>query len=76
MERRLLFRSKGMRIFAILIEARMSAAKIVARVGANQMKVLVELIPDGASRWEHAFLHCKSNAAMLYRGLHSPIERE
>ncbi len=48
LECRLFFRTKGMRIFAVLIEARMSAAKIVARVGTNQMKVLVELIPYSA----------------------------
>lgn len=73
---RLFFCSKGMRIFAVLIEPRMSAPKIVARVGGNQMKVLVELIPDGATQWDQAFLHRKSNAAMLDRWLYGHIEAE
>src|SRR6266478_2053881 len=54
----------------------MSAAKVLARVGTNQMKVLVEFIPDEAARGDYAFPHGKSNAPMLDRGLHGLIVGE
>lgn len=72
----LFFRGKEMRVFAVLIEARVIAAKVVARVSTNQMKILVEFIPDVAARRSEAFPHCESNAAMLNRCLYGRIEAE
>ena len=76
MELSLLSRGKGMRVFAVLIEARMIAAKVVARVSTNQMKVFVEFIPDEATGRSDAFLHRESNAAMLDSWLYGYIEAE
>ena len=76
LELRLLSRGKGMRVFAVLIEPRVIAAKVVARVSTNQMKVFVEFIPDLAARGGKAFPHRESNAAMLDRWLYGHIEAE
>src|SRR5690348_63514 len=77
LERRLFFRAKGVRILAGLIELLMSAAKFVtACESRNQMKVLVEFVPDVATRRRDAFQHRKSNDAVLDGGLNGSIVLE
>src|SRR5260370_6142643 len=66
-----------MRIFAVFIEPRMSAAKFATpRKGCNQAKILVEFVPDAATWRRDAFQHCESKAAMLNRGLNRLVVLE
>jgi hypothetical protein len=73
----LFFRTEGMRIFAVLIEPRMSAAKFVTpSISRDQTKVLVEFVSNVATRGSHALQHGKSKAAMLDRGFNGLIVLE
>src|SRR6266849_1987210 len=75
LECRLFFCAKGMRIFAVLIEPRMSAAKFVTpSISRNQTKVFVEFVIDVATRRGDALQHRKSKTAMLERGIRGQIE--
>src|SRR5215468_10883220 len=73
----LLFGTKRMRIFAVLIEPGMGAPKFVTpRISRYQMKILIEFVPNAATERGGAFQHSKSNFALFHRGLGGNIELE
>src|SRR5271155_525476 len=75
LERCLFFGSKQMSILAVFIEAGVSAAKFVTScVSGNEMKTLIEFIPDAATRRRNTFQHRKSNDATFDRGFNGLIE--
>src|ERR1051326_2404801 len=68
-EGRLFFRAEGMRVLAGLKEFVVVAAKVVTSgVSRNQIKVLVEFVPDGASDDEsvYALCHIQSKDTMFH----------